>query len=148
MNTELLKRRISGTVITAVEPAFATEHDGLIWNGRKPSQQARIIVRAASVGDVQEAVRFASANGLTVSPRCGGHHFTGIAARADLVIDLGAFKGLQIDAAARSARVGPAVTNLEMAVALDEKGLAFPLGHCGSVAMGKSPRGCRKNGIE
>lgn len=136
MNTELLKRRISGAVITAFDSTFATDHDGLIWNGRKPAQQARIIVRAASVRDVQEAVQFAAANGLTVSPRCGGHHFTGIAARAELVIDLGVMKGLQIDAAARSARVEPAVTNLEMAAALDGMGLAFPLGHCGSVAMG------------
>lgn len=135
MNIEHLRRRISGAVITAFEPAFGTQHDGLIWNGRKPGHRARIIVRAASVGDVQEAVRFAAAHGLTVSPRGGGHHFTGIAARADMVIDLGALKGMQIDPVERIARVEPAVTNLELATALDHKGLAFPLGHCGSVPM-------------
>jgi FAD/FMN-containing dehydrogenase len=135
MDTALLKRRISGAVITAFEPAFGAAHDGLIWNGRKPAHRARIILRAASVTDVQEGVRFAAAHGLTVSPRGGGHHFTGIAARADMVIDLGALKGLQIDAAARTARVEPAVTNLELATALDQRGLAFPLGHCGSVPM-------------
>lgn len=135
MNIEPLKRRVSGAVITALEPAFTAEHDGLTWNGRKPAHRARIIVRAASAADVQEAVRHAAAHGLTVSPRGGGHHFTGIATRADMVIDLGALKGLSIDATARSARVEPAVTNLEMATALDRKGLAFPLGHCGSVPM-------------
>ena len=92
-------------------------------------------MRAASVADVQEAVRFAGSHGLTVSPRGGGHHFTGIAARADMMIDLGALKGLHIDVAGRSAHVEPAVTNLEMATALEQKGLAFPLGHCGSVPM-------------
>jgi FAD/FMN-containing dehydrogenase len=135
MNIERLKRRVSGAVITVFEPAFGTEHDTLIWNGRKPAHRARIIVRAASVADVQEAVLFAAAHGLTVSPRGGGHHFAGIAARADMVVDLGALKGLQIDAATRKARVEPGVTNLEMATALDRKGLAFPLGHCGSVPM-------------
>ena len=135
MNTEHLKRRISGAAISAFEPAFGKEHDGLIWNGRKPAHQARIIVRAGSVADVQEAVRFSAAHGLTVSPRGGGHHFTGIAARADMVIDLGALKGLRIDVASRTARVEPAVTNLKMATALDQKQLAFPLGHCGSVPM-------------
>ncbi len=135
MNTEMLKRRISGAVITAFEPGFAAQRSSLIWNGRQPASRARLIVRAASVADVQEAVRFAAANGLTVSPRGGGHHFTGIAAQADMVIDLGALKRLQIDAVARSARIEPAVNNLELASALDQKGLAFPLGHCGSVPM-------------
>ncbi|ADZ71007.1 FAD-binding oxidoreductase [Polymorphum gilvum] len=135
MTIDALKRRISGAVVTAIEPGFGAEHDALIWNGRKPAPRARLIVRAASAADVQEAVGFAAAHGLTVSPRGGGHHLTGIAARADMVIDLGALKGLQIDTAARSARVEPAVTNVEMATALDQKGLAFPLGHCGSVPM-------------
>lgn len=135
MNIERLKHRVSGAVISAFEPAFGAERDGLIWNGRKPAHRARIIVRAASVADVQEAVRFAAAHALTVSPRGGGHHFTGIAARADMVIDLGALKGLRIDVASRTARVEPAVTNLELATALDQKQLAFPLGHCGSVPM-------------
>lgn len=135
MNIASLKRRVSGAVISAYEPAFVAEHDGLIWNGRKPAHRARIIVRAACVADVQEAVRFAAAHGLTVSPRGGGHHFTGIAARADMVIDLGALKGIRIDAESRTARVEPAVTNLELATALAQKQLAFPLGHCGSVPM-------------
>jgi FAD/FMN-containing dehydrogenase len=135
MHLESLKRRTSGAVITTFEPTFGVEHDKLIWNGRKPSQRARIIVRAATASDVQEAVRFAAANGLTVSPRGGGHHFTGIAAKAEMVIDLGALAGLQIDSVSRTARVEPAVTNLELATALDQKALAFPLGHCGSVPM-------------
>lgn len=135
MNIERLKRRVSGTVISAFEPAFGAEHDGLIWNGRKPARRARIIVHAASVADVEEAVRFAVADGLTVSPRGGGHHFTGIAARADMVIDLGALKDLRIDVDSRKARVEPAVTNLELATALDQMQLAFPLGHCSSVPM-------------
>ncbi|WP_167851009.1 FAD-binding oxidoreductase [Tabrizicola caldifontis] len=135
MNAEILRRRVSGAVITALEPAFGAYHDALVWNGRKPAHRAGLIVRAASVADVQEAVRFAAANGLTVSPRGGGHHFTGVATRADMVIDLGALNGLRIDATARKARAEPGVTNLQMATALDRKGLAFPLGHCGSVPM-------------
>ncbi|MBD3765662.1 MAG: FAD-binding oxidoreductase [Rhodobacterales bacterium] len=82
-----------------------------------------------------EATRHAAAQGLTVSPRGGGHHFTGIAAQADMVIDLGALDGLQIDPARRTARVEPAVTNARMAAALARHDLAFPLGHCGSVPM-------------
>lgn len=135
MNTDLLIPRIGGAVITALEPRLAAEADALVWNRRKPARRARVIVRAASAGDVAEAVRFAAANSLSVSPRGGGHQFTGIATQADLVIDLGALDGLKLDAEARTARVEPAVTNARMAAALERHGLAFPLGHCGSVPM-------------
>ncbi len=135
MTTDILKTRLRGTVITALEPQHATDCNRLIWNGRKPARRAKLIVRAACADDVAEAVRFAAANGLTVSPRGGGHHFTGIAARADMVVDLGALDGLKLDVEARTARVEPAVTNARLAAALERHGLAFPLGHCGSVPM-------------
>lgn len=135
MNTDILQKRIRGAVITALEPRLAATSDDLIWNGRKPAHRARLIVRAACAEDVAEAVRFAAENGLTVSPRGGGHQFTGIATQADMVIDLNRLDGLKIDVPSRSARVEPAVTNARMAAALERHGLAFPLGHCGSVPM-------------
>ena len=135
MNTDILQKRLRGAVITALEPRMATESDALIWNGRKPAARARLIVRAACTEDVAEAVRFAGDHGLTVSPRGGGHQFAGIAAGADMVIDLGALDGLRLDVEARTARVEPAVTNARLAAALERHGLAFPLGHCGSVPM-------------
>lgn len=135
MQTDTLEQRLRGAVITALEPGLPADSDALVWNGRKPAHRARLIVRAACASDVAEAVRFAARHGLTVSPRGGGHQFTGIATRADMVIDLGALDGLKLDPETRTARVEPAVTNARMAAALERHGLAFPLGHCGSVPM-------------
>jgi len=135
MTYEALKARVAGTVITAFEPGHAEVCDALIWNGRKPGRRARVIVRAAAAKDVQEAVRYAAENGLSVSPRGGGHQFSGIASQADMVIDLGALDGLRIDIAQRTARVEPAVSNSRLAAALERHGLAFPTGHCGSVTL-------------
>jgi FAD/FMN-containing dehydrogenase len=135
MQTKELQKRLRGVVISALEPRLASESDALIWNGRKPARRAKLIVRAACAEDVAEAVRFAAANRLTVSPRGGGHQFTGIATQADMVIDLGGLDGLKLDAEARTARVEPAVTNARMAAALERHSLAFPLGHCGGVPM-------------
>ena len=135
MQTDMLKRRLRGTLVTQFDPGHAEACDALVWNGRKPAHRARLILRAACADDVTEAVRFAAEHGLTVSPRGGGHHFTGIAAQADMVIDLGALDGLRIDPESRTARVEPAVTNARMAAALARHDLAFPLGHCGSVPM-------------
>ncbi len=135
MNIDILQKRLRGAVITTNEPHLAAASDALIWNGRKPACRAKLIVRAACAQDVAEAVRFAADHGLTVSPRGGGHQFSGIAAEADMVVDLGALDGLKLDVEARTARVEPAVTNLRLAGALERHDLAFPLGHCGSVPM-------------
>ncbi|MCO8146769.1 FAD-binding oxidoreductase [Rhodovulum tesquicola] len=135
MQTDTLKRRLRGNLITRFDPGHAEACDALVWNGRKPARRTRLIVRAACADDVAEAVRFAARNGLTVSPRGGGHHFTGIAAQADIVVDLGALDGLRIDPKRRVARVEPGVPNARMAAALARHDLAFPLGHCGSVPM-------------
>jgi FAD/FMN-containing dehydrogenase len=135
MHSDALKRRLRGNLITEFDPEHGAACDALIWNGRKPARHARLIVRAACAADVAEAVRFAATHGLTVSPRGGGHQFTGIAARADMVIDLAALDGLRVDPRQRTARVEPAVTNLRLAAALARHDLAFPVGHCGSVPM-------------
>jgi len=135
MNFESFKNRIAGTVIAEYDPRYRAVADALVWNGRKPTPTARLIVRAHSVADVQEAVRYAAENNLTVSPRGAGHQFTGIAARADMVIDLGALNSLNIDVESRTARIEPAVTNERLATVLDRHDLGFPVGHCGSVPM-------------
>jgi FAD/FMN-containing dehydrogenase len=135
MELSNLKDRLRGELVTAFDEGHAAAHDALIWNGRKPNRQARMIVRAACVEDVQEAVRFAAAHGMTVSPRGGGHHFTGIAARADMIIDLAKLDGLKIDVGSRTARIEPGVTDLRLAAALGRHDLAFPVGHCGSVPV-------------
>ncbi|MBE9640752.1 FAD-binding oxidoreductase [Salipiger mangrovisoli] len=135
MTYDILKARLRGTVITVFDPGHAEACDALVWNGRKPVRQAKVIVRAADAGDVQEAVRYAAEHGMTVSARGGGHQFTGIAARADMVIDLAALDSLRIDVADRSALVGPAVTNTRLAAALERHDLGFPVGHCGDVTV-------------
>lgn len=135
MAYDTLKSRVRGSVITQFDPDYATSRDALTWNGRKPMSAVCIIVRAQDARDVQEAVRFAAEYGLKVSARGGGHQFSGIAARADMVIDLAALDRMRIDASSRTAIVEPAVTNVRLATALERKGLGFPVGHCGDVTV-------------
>ncbi|WP_417767421.1 FAD-binding oxidoreductase [Stappia sp.] len=135
MKTDNLLKRLRGATVTALEPGLGARSDALVWNGRKPARKAVLIVRATCAEDVAEAVRFAAANGFTASPRGGGHHFTGIATQADMVIDLGALDAMTLDLEARTARIEPAVTNARLAAELESHGLAFPVGHCGSVPM-------------
>ncbi len=135
MDYALLKRRIHGAAIEIFDPEHRSLCDELVWNGRKPDLHPRYVVRAACVEDVQLAVRFAAANGLGVSPRGGGHHFTGIALNGDVVIDVSGLDHLHVDVMSATAALGPGVTNTRLAAALDRQGFAFPVGHCATVPI-------------
>ncbi len=135
MEFATLKRRIRGAAIEVFDPGHKELCDDLIWNGRKPASHPRYVVRAACVEDVQTAVRFAAANGLKVSPRGGGHNFPGIALNGDVVVDVSGLDHLHIDMKSASAQVGPGVTNVRLAAALDRNAYAFPVGHCATVPV-------------
>jgi FAD/FMN-containing dehydrogenase len=132
---EALKQSVSGIVIAREDGAYDAARDNLIWNARKPERFPDVIVGATSVADVQAAVRFARRHGLKVTARGGGHHWSGVALQEGIVIDLSALNHVKIDPVARIAETGPVVTNRNLARALSEHGLAFPVGHCPTVPL-------------
>jgi FAD/FMN-containing dehydrogenase len=136
MHIEDLRIQVSGRVIAEGEAGFAAAREGFVWNGRKPAATPRVIVQAASAADVQAAVRYAAANGYRASARSSGHNWSGIALQDGVAIDMSALNAVSIDRLARIAEVQPAAKNLALAVALTAEQLAFPVGHCGDVAMG------------
>lgn len=136
MHIEDLRIQVSGHVVAEGEAGFTAEREGFVWNGRKPEATPRVIVQATSAADVQAAVRYAAANGYRASARSSGHNWSGIALQDGVAIDLSALNAVSIDRLARIAEVQPAAKNLALAVALTAEGLAFPVGHCGDVAMG------------
>lgn len=136
MDIETLRRSVRGAVVTADDTDYPAARDGLLFNRRSPDRRPAVIVRAASVDDVRAAVRYAAANGLPVSPRCSGHNWSGIALQPGVVVDLGGMDRVVVDAGARRADAEPGISNRALAEAIGAYGLAFPVGHCGSVAIG------------
>jgi FAD/FMN-containing dehydrogenase len=132
---EALKQSVSGIVIAREDGAYSAAREHLLWNARKPDRFPDAIVGATSVADVQAAVRFAREHGLKVTARGGGHHWSGVALQEGLVIDLSALNHVKIDPVARVAETGPVVTSRDLARALSEHGLAFPVGHCDTVPL-------------
>jgi FAD/FMN-containing dehydrogenase len=76
-----------------------------VWNGmidRKPSA----IVRATTIADVMQSVRYAREHGIPASVRGGGHSVAGKAvADGALMIDLSLMSGVQIDPGRKTALV-------------------------------------------
>ncbi|MFZ2101244.1 MAG: FAD-binding oxidoreductase [Oricola sp.] len=135
MNIDTLKKAVRGTVTIRTDADYEAVRKGLIWNGRKPDRFPEIVVKAKDAADVQAAVKFAAATGRRVSPRGGGHQFSGIAMQDSVVIDLSAMNALSVEMDTRIAHAQPAITNGALATALGELGLAFPTGHCASVPI-------------
>lgn len=99
-----------------------------VWNGTVDRRPA-LIARCLTDGDVQAAVRFAATHRILLSVRGGGHHIAGNAvAEGGLMIDLSGMRAIGIDAATRTARVGPGALLADLDRETQALGLATPLG--------------------
>ncbi len=95
------------------------------------------LVRPTSEQQVVQAIASARQAGQRIALRSGGNSWIGAGIRnGGVLIDMGAFDQMRIDAASRRAWVGPAVRSRDLVRALARHGLAFPVGHCGAPAMG------------
>jgi FAD/FMN-containing dehydrogenase len=128
--------------VSVVEVAGTSAYDEArahaIWNKRLDTARAPdAVVRCTSAAEVAAAIRFARAQGLKVSLRGSGHSYHAAAlCDGGLLLDLGGLDFVEIDADRRRARVGPGARGGDLVEALAEQGLAFPIGHCATVAMG------------
>ncbi|MEU1311226.1 FAD-binding oxidoreductase [Streptomyces cinnamoneus] len=110
---------------------------GAVWNGLKPERFPDAVVRPASEQDVVNALAYARSHGLRVAVRSGGHNWSGSALRdGGLLIDLSRLARCRVDPATATATLGPAATGQDLVAVLAPHGLAFPVGHCPSVAVG------------
>jgi FAD/FMN-containing dehydrogenase len=108
----------------------------ILWNELVPDRYPEVVVAVRSADDVIAAVRLAREEGMRIAIKGGGHSFCGSPLRdGGMLIDLAGLTELSIDAGARTAIVSPGITGREFAHALEPHGLAFPVGHCGSVPM-------------
>ncbi|WP_338932461.1 FAD-binding oxidoreductase [Streptomyces netropsis] len=129
--------RFEGTVVRRGDRAYDAARAEAVWNGLKPERFPDVVVRAASEQDVPEALACARAEGLRVSIRSGGHNWSGSPLRdGSLLLDLSRLRQCDVDPASATATVGPAATGGDLVAALTPHTLAFPVGHCPSVAVG------------
>src|SRR5437588_6656757 len=103
-----LKNSFRGPLFTPSDDGYETARR--VWNGNVDRRPA-LIARCTGVTDVIEAVKFARANSLLASVRCGAHNAAGHGTCDDgIVIDMSLMKGIQVDPARRTARAQGGVT--------------------------------------
>lgn len=135
---ESLQQAVQGKVVPREAAEFESTRQSLVWNRWLPSNRAPdAIVQATSESDVAAAVRFANRHRTKIALRSSGHSYHCAFLRSGgLLLDVGSFKSIDIDAKARRASVGPGVKGGELMAKLAPLGLAFPVGHCTDVGLG------------
>jgi FAD/FMN-containing dehydrogenase len=119
------------------EDRYEAARRAAVWNRRTPERYPDRIVQAADEVDVVRAVESARAGGMRVGVRSGGHSWVGNQLRdGGLLLDVAQLRGVEIDADAMIASVGPGCPGNELAAALAAHELFFPGGHCPGVCVG------------
>ncbi|QPP07410.1 FAD-binding oxidoreductase [Streptomyces bathyalis] len=128
---------IEGELTRRGESAYERARESAVWNGLKPDRFPELIVRPASERDIPQVLAYAREQGLRVSMRSGGHNWSGAQLRdGALLLDLSGLEQCDIDPDSSTATVGPGVIGRTLAAQLARYRLAFPTGHCPTVALG------------
>ena len=105
------------------------------WN-LVADQHPAIVAHPESAADVAAAIDFARGRGLRVAAQATGHGASELPSLEDtLLLRTGHLREVEIDPAARTARVGAGVVWAQVAAAAAEHGLAGPAGSSGTVGV-------------
>ena len=93
------------------------------------------VARCANEQDVVDCVRFAAATRVPLALRAGGHSYGGWSRNRGLVADVRAMSTVQLDSAAKVARIGAGARLVEVYSALGAAGAALAGGSCPTVGV-------------
>ncbi len=128
-----LDTRLYGNAIGPEHPDYERARRG---HNLSIDRRPAVIVRCAGAEDVSTAVRFATAEGLELAVRGGGHSIAGFCSLdGGLVIDLTSMRSVYVDAAARTVAAGGGATAGDLDRATHELGLATPSATVSTVGM-------------
>jgi FAD/FMN-containing dehydrogenase len=130
---EQLRSSLRGDIVGPGDAAYDAAravHNGMI--DKRPA----LIARCTDVADVIAAVDYGRTNNLLIALRGGGHNGGGLGTcDGGIVIDLSRMKGVRVDAAARTVRVGAGSLWAEVDHATHPFGLAVPAGFISSTGV-------------
>jgi FAD/FMN-containing dehydrogenase len=133
---------LDGLIANCALSSVVTPEDGDLYESLRRvanhgvDRRPLAIVRCKSARDVEATIRFARENNIRVSARSGGHGYTGDAIiDQGITMDLRAMNAIQVDRAARRARIEPGALMGPLMNTLSEHGLMMPIGGCTDVGI-------------
>ncbi|KAE8390191.1 FAD binding domain protein [Aspergillus alliaceus] len=118
--------------------AYETARLSRVFNRRCPDRFPRAVVKPTNESDIITAIRLAVQRNYRIAVRAGGHSFPVWSVHDhSILLDLGAFRVLEVDQGTRTAKVSPSITSKELNdFLIDKHGLMFHGGHCPDVGLG------------
>ncbi|KAJ5757404.1 FAD-binding domain-containing protein [Penicillium nucicola] len=109
-----------------------------VFNLDRPNYFPRAVILATSAEHVIEAVKIAQQGNCQLAVRSGGHSIQVWSLQEhSILLDLGSWKEIRVDAESSTAKVTTSVTGQELNQYLQEHhDLMFPAGHCPDVGLG------------
>ncbi len=127
-----LRRAVKGTVYTRSSQGFSQART--IYNSRYADVVPLAVLKAASVADVQAAVKWAAFYGVPITARSGGHSYGGFSTvRKGLVVDMRGIDSVKVSNG--TATIGPGNDLYGVYSALAARGLTIPGGSCPTVGF-------------
>jgi FAD/FMN-containing dehydrogenase len=134
---EAARRELSGFDGRLIGPEDAEYEQARAVYNAMIDKRPVLIARPSGAAGVASVVAFARDHDLPLAVRGGGHNGAGLGtADGGVVLDLSLLKDIQIDADARTARVGGGCTWGEVDRATNEHGLATPSGIISTTGVG------------
>ena len=130
-----------GVVLAPADTGY--EDARKLYNGMI-DKRPLLIAQCSDVADVITAVNFAREQQMPIAVRGGGHSGPGLGSVDDgLVVELSAMKGVRVDPATGTVRVGPGCTSGDVDHATHPFGLAVPFGIISTTGRGGPDTGRR-----
>ena len=130
-NWAALSAGLQGSLLMPGTPAFAAAAP--VFNAIYDATVPQALVRCASAADVASALAFAVQNNLAVTPRSGGHGYTGNATGTGLVIDVGAMDTITVGSG--TAAIGAGAKLVDIYDQLSSQGVCIPSGSCPTIGI-------------
>ncbi|MBT7951139.1 MAG: FAD-binding oxidoreductase [Gammaproteobacteria bacterium] len=128
---------IKGDVYQHGDATYEQSRINSVWQAIKPGRFPELIVTANTEADVIATVQYARRHGLQIAVRGGGHNYIASYLRdGGIMLNVSNLREIKVDANARKVYVQPGVNGTEFSSILAEYGLAFPVAHGPSVAIG------------
>ncbi|MGO9670624.1 MAG: FAD-binding oxidoreductase [Streptosporangiaceae bacterium] len=129
-----LRRKLRGRLLVPGEPGY--EAASAPANGRYDAIRPLAVAVCADEHDVVSCVDWARRYRIRPVARGGGHSYAGFSTTSGLLIDLGRFSSVRIDAASGTATLGGGTLNGDLFRALKGGHLFLPVGTCLGVGAG------------
>jgi FAD/FMN-containing dehydrogenase len=129
-----LQAAIKGHVFKPGDPGFAAVSH--VFNTRFDDARPSAVARPINGPDVQDAIRFTLAHGVSVRARSGGHSYAGYSTLDNgVVLDLRRLNWVNYDKSAGTATVGAGAQLIDIYSELAKNGVTIPGGSCPSVGV-------------